>query len=105
MPKPNWKYRPDKEHRYFLYDPEGDGTLFFRTPEERDDHAKKTIREYCDPHEGWHEDVRTVCGGYVSHIATETDHEDRPEDPEQAEEDGWPQDCDYRCNYKFALIV
>ncbi len=77
--KYDFKHRSSAEYRFFLFDPEGDGIIFFRTEEERDAYAKVSIKEYC-PHcgEGWSEDVESVCSGVFTHIITKTDVISRP---------------------------
>jgi hypothetical protein len=91
---------PKKGFIFFLYDPQ-DGLSFFDDILERDRYAAECIAGYLDDDTGWYDDVEGVCVGIVTQVATQVDREDRPQDPEQAEEDGWPDDCTYRCNYKL----
>jgi hypothetical protein len=95
-----WTKTPWKDRRFFLYDPEGNGLMFFETREERDAAAKEAIPAYAEDGP-WAEEVKGVCAGEVTHIATEVDREERPENEEEAEDEGWPSDVDYRCNYEL----
>ena len=67
-------------HRYFLYDPEGDGFSTYETVEERDRAAREAVPEYCD--EAWREEVTEVVAGEITHVATEVNRVDRPSDDE-----------------------
>lgn len=102
MSKIEHRFQPSAEFRYFAYDPEGDGFTFYRTTEDRDAALSGIIDAYLDEH--WSEEVENVCAGEVTLVAQQVNREERPADPAKAEEDGWPPDCDYRCNYVAAPL-
>lgn len=102
MSKIEYRHQASAEFRFFAYDPEGDGFTFYRSAEDRDAALSGIINEYLDEH--WSEEVENVCAGEVTHIAKQVDREERPSDPAKIEEEGWPPDCDYRCNYVAAPI-
>lgn len=91
---------PKKGFPFFVHDPEGEGLLFFDTVAEADKFAEEAIKGYLDVGE-WVEDVERVVSGVVTQKATQVDRIDRPTDPEEAEDEGWPPECEYHCNYKM----
>ena len=103
------QYSPHPEFRFWLYDPEGDGMVYYRSAEDRDADAEEAISGYLD--DGyWSEEVENVCVGEVTHIASEVNRVNRPDD-DQIDEDGcdesgryWNQDIDYICNYELLPI-
>lgn len=101
----NEKYWPAKERPFFVYDPEGDGFVYFATEQERDDHAHDCIQAYLN--DGWSEEVVNVVAGVLTHRAAQVDRIDRPPKEEIGEdgcdEDGnyWPEEFDYICDYKL----
>jgi hypothetical protein len=102
-----FQYEPDAEYRFFIYDPEGDGFIYFRTVEERDAHQGMVIDGYLD--EGWDESVEQVVAGEVTHSAQQVGREERPPE-EQLDEEGcdgegtyWG-DFSYKCNYALLPI-
>ncbi len=105
-----FKHQASAEHRFFLFDPEGDGMTFFKTEAERDSYAKVSINGYRDSCEGWSEDVESVCAGTVTHIVKKTDSVKRPPDEEIDEEgnDGegnwWDSDWSEMCNYELSEL-
>lgn len=102
------RYCPDAEHRYFIYDPEGDGLSYFPTAEERDAASKKIIAAYSD-HEGWSEEVEQVIAGEVTHKATACYIQQRPAtlDENGCDEAGvyWDVEAEIRCNYKLLELT
>lgn len=104
----DWQRRPSAEYRYFLYDPEGDGMVYFRTVDARDRQAALAIAAYLDDGE-WGEDVEFLSAGELTHFA-QVDRQMRPEDEDLDEEkcDGegvlWPDDMDWRGNYTMAPV-
>jgi hypothetical protein len=112
MPRPtNWRSRPSADFRFFLYDPDGDGFMFFATAEERDQAAPGVISEYSD--DGWSEEVTGVCAGELTATTHQTGVEHKPrredfdseEDFEGAMED-WPNhDFDTTCNYELKPLA
>jgi len=96
------RYKPDDEHRFWCYSPEGDGLTFWRTAEDRDAYAAKEIRTYLD--DEWYQEVEDVIGGVVTHITKAIDIQ-KPQG--ELDEDGYDEagegpfperDC-VRCNY------
>jgi hypothetical protein len=89
-----YKDRPDADHRYWLYSPEGDGFMFFATAAERDDYSKEEIGHYVDSDRGWQEEVEDIIGGVVTHLTKKTVEETKPADYNQMDEDQrdefWP---------------
>jgi hypothetical protein len=111
MPKErSYKIKPSAEYRFFLYDPEGDGMIFFKSEAERDEHIKKCIRGYMSDSDGWSDEVESVCAGEVTHIIKKTNIVPRPSD-EEIDEDGvdgegnwWDTDWLEMCNYELEEI-
>ncbi|WP_396957696.1 hypothetical protein [Nitrosomonas sp.] len=113
--KENFTYKkPSPEYRFFLYDREGEGFLFFRTEEERDAAASELIPAYLDE-TGWIEYVEDILTGCVtghviatdvefvplrSEFETDEAYQDAQDELSFYEVDG----CDYRCNYRLADI-
>ncbi|PHR58771.1 MAG: hypothetical protein COA47_10220 [Robiginitomaculum sp.] len=87
--------------KYFLYDPEN-GFETYETKLECEKAAEESIEYYLD--DFWNESVTNLVIGVITHSATKTDVERQPEDQETAEEEGWDEDCKYRCNYKMLPI-
>lgn len=52
---------PDAEHRFYLYDPEGEGMCYYADQEQRDRDAAAAIEAYCQ--DGWGENVDEVTVG------------------------------------------
>ena len=105
------KRSPSQTHRFFLYDPLGEGFAFFKSPEEREAAAKRIIPEYVDPDFGtWDEDVEEMFAGEVTHIVQQADSIDRPArdqlDKFNYDESGehWPPEWDYKCNYELKPV-
>lgn len=105
--KHNPKYVLHKDYPFWCNDPEGDGLVFFRTEAERDSYAKDVIRYYLDGGE-WREAVSTVCAGVLTHIATRTNVEKRPDnlDEDGCDDEGlyWEDHVEYRCDYELKPI-
>jgi hypothetical protein len=100
------KRRPSAEYKYFLYDPEGEGMVFFKSIEDREIAAKRSISEYLD--DTWNEDVGRVVAGEVTHAATQNNIT-KPEgkiDDEGIDESGeyWSGEIDYKCNYELVKL-
>lgn len=98
-----------KERSYFVYDPDGDGFMYYATEEERDKEAAAIINGYFDHSDGWCRDVGNVVAGELTHSAQECDIKWRPTD-EELDEDGCDEDgdywddYDYKCNYKLTRL-
>lgn len=77
MKQRNYTYRPDAEHRFFVYDAEGDGFHYYATREERDTGAAAVIYENND--EGWSETVENIIVGEVTGKAMRRNVQMRPQ--------------------------
>jgi hypothetical protein len=105
----DYRSTPSREYRFFLYDPEGDGLMFFRAAEIRDQIAERVTSDYCTQQDGWSEEVGGVCAGEVTATATKVNVEKRParddfesdEDFEAAEDDYSGGDFDETCGYEL----
>jgi hypothetical protein len=97
---------PSAEFRFFIYDPEGHGFLYFRTAEDRDTAAPDVIRDYCD--DGWSEEVESVIAGEITHTCQKTNVEQRPEVVDEEGYDGegnyWAEEWDFKCDYALVGI-
>lgn len=100
-----YKYHPSVGFPYFIYDPSGDGFMYFSTESERDSYAESVISEYLD--EGWNEEVECVVAGKVTHSTQMVDKEERPdnldEDTCDTEGNYWGE-FDYKCGYKLLKL-
>jgi hypothetical protein len=108
----DYRSTPAQEYRFFLYDPEDGGMMFFKSAEIRDQIAAANIAQYCDG-DGWSEEVGCVCGGEVTSLATKTDVRTKPgrgefESDEDFEDamDEWPSnDFDEICSYELRPVA
>lgn len=82
------KYQPDSEYRFWLYDPNGNGMLYYSTPEDRDAAAAEAVAAYLEPGEGWATEVEEVVAGEVTHVAQCLDKQMRPDDLDEEDCDG-----------------
>jgi hypothetical protein len=98
---------PSAEFRYFIYDPQGWGFLYFKSEEDRDAASSSVIQGYCD--DGWDEEVTSVTAGEISHICSKTDVVERPEqvDEEGYDEHGeyWAEEWDCKCSYTLMPLL
>lgn len=98
----HWNFK--SEAPYFVLDPEGDGITYFETIEERDSFAQDRIDQARDT-DGWMEEVEYIIAGVVTHRATQTERQDRPDDLDENSADSngdyWDPDEICRCNYKL----
>ena len=103
----DYRSHPTPEYRFFLFDPEWDGMMFFKSEEARAEVAAEAIQEYKDVDNGWSEEVERICMGEVSFICTQTNVQERPPAEELDEEgnDGegryWPEDVEKFCEYEM----
>ena len=68
----NYRSKPNIEHAFGLYNPAfGNGLEFYKTETERDEAAKKAIKNYLDDNE-WSDEVEGVFAFVVTHQATQT---------------------------------
>lgn len=106
------RHTPNSEYRFFLYDPEDMGLMFYRSAEVRDQVAAHNIAQYCDG-DGWSEEVVHVCVGEVTARAMKTNVETKPQrsdfDSEEDYEDAmeeWPGgDFDETCNFELLPLT
>jgi len=103
----DFKNYPTKEFKYFVYDPEDNCTIFFKTEEARDKCAEGLISSYCN--DGWCDLVEYIFSGIATHGIVKFNEQKRPEpeDFETEEEyeaavDDYP-DMGYEtcCEYKM----
>lgn len=103
----HWNFKP--EAPYFVLDPEDGGITYHETIEARDAYAAKCIDGYKDVDNSWAEAVDYIIAGVVTHRATQTDREDRPDDLDEEGNSGdgsnWEADEEYRCNYKLLPLA
>ena len=103
MAKIDCKYNPDKDYRFFYYDPNGSGFVYFKDKSLRDECANDEIQKYLD--DGWNEEVGRVVSGEITAQAAMTDvtKRDGEIDDEGNDEAGeyWDADWPYKCNYKL----
>ncbi len=107
--KTDMKYRPSAEYRFWLYDPEGDGMVYFRDQTERDRWAAVALDGYLD--DGWIDEVQLLAAGEVTHFAQVLNKQERPADEFLDEDlcdgDGieWPEGVKWRGDYTLAPIA
>lgn len=99
---------PSATYRFGLYDPLGDGVVFYKTAEDRDKAAEIAIEGYLNDGE-WDPDVKGIFAFDVTHHATEVDIVKRKGDldDDKCDENGeyWPSDhVDIKCNYRLMPI-
>ena len=100
--------KPSKEFRFFLYDPEGEGLMYYDSKEERDVYADKCIAEYRDDYDGWCEWVEYLSIGEVTHYPQVTNKQERPLelDENQCDSKGnhWSDDVEWFGNYTMEPV-
>lgn len=103
-PADGWEWEASPNRPYFVYDPDGDGFIYYATEEERDDAAKAVIEVYLQ--DKWDEQVTNIVAGKLTHTAKQTDVQHKPpadeldEDGIDGEGESWD-GIDYRCNYEL----
>ena len=101
------KYKPHPEYRFWLYDSEGDGMVYYRTKEARDADAELAIEAYLD--DGWAEEVEWVSAGEVTHFAQCLNKTMRPDvlDESECDDEGtqWPDGMEWRGTYKLESVT
>lgn len=99
---------PSADYRFFAFDPNGEGVVFFKTERERDIYAEEIIDDYRDE-DGWSDDVTSICTGEVTGIATAVNVKHKPP-AEELSEDGYDKDevfwgdFDTICNYEIKPV-
>jgi hypothetical protein len=107
----NYETYPGPEYRFFLFDPEWDGLMFFKSEADRAVAVKTAIDAYKDVDNGWSEEVELLCMGEVTHVCTQTNIVNRPLaeelDKEGCDKDGeyWGSDIELRCNYEMLPML
>ena len=79
-PKATMRSFPSAEYRYFLYEPEGDGMVYFSTESDRDEYAGSALQGYLD--EEWSEEIEFIAAGELTHFPQVLDKKMRPTDDE-----------------------
>jgi hypothetical protein len=101
------KRKPSPEYRFWLYDPEGDGMVYFKTAESRDNAGARAIEQYLD--DMWAEEVEYVSAGELTHFAQVLHKNMRPDDLDEEECDGegtyWSDGMEWRGNYTLAPLT
>lgn len=105
MTKIDCKYNATPEYKFFYYDGEGEGFVYFKSIELRDRLAQDAIQMYLD--DCWSEEVTQVVCGEMTHQATMVD---KRGPIGKLDEDGFDgagycfSEHDYYCNYKLKPI-
>jgi len=55
---------PSKDHKFFVYEPDGDVFTYFSNEKERDNFARDLIHLYLS--DGWDEDVESIITGIIT---------------------------------------
>lgn len=97
---------PSNEFRFFIYDPDGNGFLYFRSAEDRDAASDEVIRNYLD--DGWSEEVENVVAGEITHTCEKINVVQRPDviDDDGLDEGGdyWAEEWDCKCDYGLVSL-
>jgi hypothetical protein len=99
--------KPSKECRFFLYDPEGEGMMYFRTKEMRDTWAETRLGDYSDADDGWNDEVEFMSRGEVIEFPQVLNKKCRPPaheiDEHQCDREGigWPDGVEWYGNYTW----
>lgn len=101
-PLSGYELAPSASHRFFLYDPLGNGFLYYPSVEARDAAHQGIIQSYLD--DAWNEEVEQIVAGEVTHTCEQVGREERPDASELNAEDcdragkywgDWQYTCDY----------
>ena len=107
MTAKDYKTYPHKDYPFWLFDPEWEGMMYFRTEADRDSAAEDAIAGHLD--ECWSEEVGQVACGVVTHFAQCLDKTERPAELDEENCDGegshWPDDMAWRGNYKMEPLT
>lgn len=99
--------KPSSEYRFYLYDPEGEGMIYFKSAEKRDAFAESLLADYKDTESGWWEEIEYASRGEVTEFPQVLDKKPRPPehelDEDQCDSDGvyWPDELEWRGNYTW----
>jgi hypothetical protein len=92
---------PSSTHRFFIYDPQGWGFVYYASAEARAAAKDGIIQSYLV--DGWDEDVQQIIAGEVTRACEKINVEHRPEqvDEEGNDEQGnyWAEEWSYKCDY------
>lgn len=107
-PDPDMAFSPSATHRFFIYDPQGNGFCYFATAEARDAAKNNVIQAYLD--DDWDEDVEQVVAGELTHTCKKVGIEHRPgaaliDDTGHDAEGTYWGDWAYRCNYDLLPLL
>ena len=108
MEKKDTKTKPHPDYRFWLYDAEGDGMVYFRDQDSRDKAGAIAIeRHLCE--DGWSDEVEYVSAGETTHYAQVLLKKLRPDDLDEESCDGsgtyWPDDTEWRGNYTLSPMT
>jgi len=102
-----FKRYPHKDFKFFLYDPNNQHMMYFKSKEDRQSFIKDTIEWYLE--DEWSKEVEEICMGEVTHIVQATNVQQRPEELDEEGCDGsgdyWPDDIETKCDYEMVELV
>lgn len=100
--------KPSKEFCFFLYDPEGEGMMYYDSREQRDKCAAVSLRFYKDDYDGWNDEVEYMSIGEVTDFPQVMNKIERPLklDENQCDSTGrhWPDDVEWFGNYTMEPV-
>lgn len=103
----DWK--PSADFRYFIYDPDGEGFIYYKSAEDRAADSRNIIAQYLD--DGWDEAVENVVAGEITHTCDKTNVRPRPpedeidEDGQDGEGDYWAEEWSCKCDYELIAVA
>ena len=99
-------YTPKVGFEFFYSNPCGDGLVYFKSEQERDEAANEAVHGYLD--DGWNEEVVNITVGKITGVATKVDVTIRPTDLDEddCDEEGvhWDPEWGYTCNYEIKPV-
>jgi len=106
----NYKWHPDKEHRFFVADPGNSEMIYFKTIEERDAAAHDMIQRHLD--DCWSEEVGQIVAGEITHHTIRYDVQPCPNRDDYESDDDYEEalgelsndEYAFACNYKLAPL-
>lgn len=102
----DWQNYPDEEYKYFLYERDN-GMMFFKSIEDRNKWFESIKDSYLD--DCWDEDVVNILAGEVTHITSEVNRIERPENLDENGYDSegryWHPEWMWMCNYELKPLV
>ena len=100
--------KPSKEFRFFLYDHEGEGMMYYNSKEQRDKSAAQSLEFYKDDYSGWNEEVEYVSVGEVTDFPQVMNKIEKPSelDDYQCDNAGrhWPDDVEWFGDYTLEPV-